>query len=84
MVHISITRYQEISNRQPSIEIRKVVTAVTTQLVKKAAIYCRVSVFNKSKTGFSTVEEQEKILKEYCKRKGWDIYKVFTIQRLCI
>ncbi|MCK4296985.1 MAG: hypothetical protein KAX28_10075 [Candidatus Marinimicrobia bacterium] len=35
------------------------------QLVKKAAIYCRVSVFDKFKTGFSTVEEQKRILSEY-------------------
>ena len=50
----------------------------TDKSVKKiAAIYCRVSVINYA-VEESSVETQEKILKEYCDRKGWAIYNVFV------
>lgn len=49
-----------------------------TEKVKKAAIYCRVSVFDKTKTAFSSVEEQERLLREYCNKKNWEVYDVYV------
>ena len=45
--------------------------------IKIAAIYCRVSVVNFA-VEESSVETQEKILRDYCERKDWKIYDVFV------
>ena len=45
---------------------------------KKAIIYCRVSSKEQEETGYS-LPAQEKLLKEYSQRKGFDIAKVFSV-----
>ena len=42
----------------------------------KAAIYIRVSTEDQAREGFS-LGEQQKAIEEYCKRQGYEIYKVY-------
>ena len=44
--------------------------------ILKAGIYTRVSTLEQSREGFSLGEQQEK-LKEFCKFKGYEIYKIY-------
>jgi Site-specific recombinases, DNA invertase Pin homologs len=44
--------------------------------ILKAGIYTRVSTLEQSREGFSLQEQQEK-LKEFCKFKGYEIYKIY-------
>ena len=44
--------------------------------IKSAGIYIRVSTFDQSREGFS-LREQEERLKEFCKFKRYNIYKVY-------
>ena len=44
----------------------------------KAVIYCRVSSREQEETGYS-LPAQEKLLKEYAERKGFEIIKVFSV-----
>jgi len=43
---------------------------------KIAGIYKRVSTLDQKREGFSLPEQEEK-LKEFCKFKGYEIYKVY-------
>ena len=43
---------------------------------ERVAIYCRVSTFDQAREGFS-LREQEERLKEFCKFKRYNIYKVY-------
>ena len=43
---------------------------------KIAGIYKRVSTLDQKREGFSLPEQEEK-LREFCKFKGYDIYKVY-------
>ncbi|MDO5568796.1 MAG: recombinase family protein [bacterium] len=43
---------------------------------KSAGIYKRVSTLDQKPEGFSLPEQEEKI-KEFCKFKGYEIYKVY-------
>ena len=45
---------------------------------KIAALYCRVSRFDKYSDKFSSVEVQEKKLRGYCDLEGWDIHDVYV------
>lgn len=45
---------------------------------KKAVIYCRVSSREQEETGYS-LPAQEKLLREYADRNGFDVVKVFSI-----
>jgi len=42
----------------------------------RAAIYVRVSTADQAKEGIS-LEEQERVCRDFCKAKGWEIYKVY-------
>jgi site-specific DNA recombinase len=44
----------------------------------KAAVYCRVSTIEQGKADFSSLDAQQEMLRQHCKNKGWDIYKVYT------
>ena len=44
--------------------------------IKSAGIYIRVSTFDQAREGFS-LREQEERLKEFCKFKRYNIYKVY-------
>lgn len=44
--------------------------------IKGAGIYIRVSTFNQARKGFSFGEQKER-LKEFCKFKRYNIYKVY-------
>ncbi len=44
----------------------------------KAVIYCRVSSREQEETGYS-LPAQEKLLKEYAERKGFNILKIFSV-----
>lgn len=44
--------------------------------IKSAGIYIRVSIFDQAREGFS-LREQEERLKEFCKFKRYNIYKVY-------
>ena len=44
--------------------------------ILKAGIYTRVSTLEQSREGFSLGEQQEK-LKEFCKFKGYEVYKIY-------
>lgn len=46
------------------------------ELNKTAGIYTRVPIEDQAREGFS-IGEQEDRLKEYCKFKGYEIYKVY-------
>ena len=46
---------------------------------KIAGIYKRVSTLDQKREGFSLPEQEEK-LREFCKFKGYDIYKYMRIQ----
>ena len=43
---------------------------------KVAGIYIRVSTLDQAREGFSLPEQEEK-LREFCKFKGYQIYKVY-------
>lgn len=43
---------------------------------KNAAIYCRVSTEDQAREGYSLPEQQEK-LKDLCKYRDYNIYKVY-------
>ena len=44
--------------------------------IKSAGIYIRVSTFDQAREGFSLGEQEER-LKEFCKFKRYNIYKVY-------
>ena len=44
---------------------------------KIAGIYKRVSTLDQKREGFSLGEQEEK-LKEFCKFKGYEIYKIYA------
>jgi site-specific DNA recombinase len=44
---------------------------------KRVALYCRVSTYDQSKGDFSSLDNQELILKEYCQARHWSITRVF-------
>lgn len=44
--------------------------------IKSAGIYIRVSTFDQAREGFSLIEQEER-LKEFCKFKRYNIYKVY-------
>lgn len=44
--------------------------------IKSASIYIRVSTFDQARKGFSFGEQEER-LKEFCKFKRYNIYKVY-------
>lgn len=44
---------------------------------KLVAIYCRVSTQEQAEEGYS-IREQERLLREYCKEKGYEVKDVFT------
>jgi site-specific DNA recombinase len=56
--------------------IRKGVDMNMDEKIKSAGIYIRVSTFDQSREGFS-LREQEERLKEFCKFKRYNIYKVY-------
>ena len=49
--------------------------------IKSAGIYIRVSTFDQAREGFS-LREQEERLKEFCKFKRYNIYKVYQDARI--
>lgn len=44
---------------------------------KKVAIYCRVSTTEQAEEGYS-IKEQERLIREYCVKQGYEVYKVFS------
>lgn len=46
-------------------------------MIRKVAIYCRVSTMEQVNEGYS-IEEQEKRLKSFCDINGWDKFEVFV------
>lgn len=44
---------------------------------KKAAIYCRVSTFEQGQGEVSSLNGQEDLLRDYCKRKEWEVNGVY-------
>lgn len=44
---------------------------------KKVAIYTRVSTIEQAEEGYS-IDEQDRLLREYCDKQGWDFYKTFS------
>ena len=42
-----------------------------------AAIYCRVSTREQAEEGYS-IGEQERLIREYCMKQGYEVYKVFS------
>ena len=44
---------------------------------KKVAIYVRVSTIEQVEEGYS-IDEQDRLLREYCERQGWDIYRTYS------
>jgi putative recombinase (fragment) len=56
--------------------IRKGVDMNMDEKIKSAGIYIRVSTFDQAREGFS-LREQEERLKEFCKFKRYNIYKVY-------
>ncbi len=44
---------------------------------KQVAIYCRVSTMEQAEEGYS-IGEQERLIREYCARQGYGVYKVFS------
>ena len=44
---------------------------------KRVALYCRVSTYEQSRGDFSSLDNQELILKEYCQARHWSITRVF-------
>jgi site-specific DNA recombinase len=45
---------------------------------KRAAIYCRVSTYEQGKGDFSSLDSQEKILREHCANRGWPVTDVYV------
>ena len=41
---------------------------------KTVALYCRVSTYEQSKGEFSSLDNQELILREYCQSRNWNIF----------
>lgn len=46
-------------------------------MIRKVAIYCRVSTIEQVNEGYS-IEEQERRLKSFCDINGWDKFEVFV------
>ena len=44
---------------------------------KIAALYGRVSTLEQAEEGYS-IDEQERLLNEYCKKKGYEVYKCYS------
>lgn len=44
---------------------------------KRIAIYCRVSTTEQAEEGYS-IGEQERLIREYCGKQGYEVYKVFS------
>lgn len=44
---------------------------------KIVAIYARVSTIEQAEEGYS-IGEQDRILKEYCDKQGWEVYKTYS------
>ena len=44
---------------------------------KRVAIYCRVSTTEQAEEGYS-IGEQERLIREYCTKQGYEVYKVFS------
>lgn len=45
--------------------------------MKRVAIYRRVSTGTQASEGYS-LDAQERNLKDYCDRAGWEVYSVYT------
>ena len=45
--------------------------------IKKVAVYCRVSTIEQAEEGYS-IDEQERLLVQYCENHGYEVYKVFS------
>ena len=46
-------------------------------IIKKAAIYIRVSTLDQARDGYS-LDSQERVLKDWCKKNGYEVYKVYA------
>ncbi len=42
-----------------------------------AAVYCRVSTYEQGKGDFSSLDSQEKMLRQYCESKGYVVFDVY-------
>ena len=47
-----------------------------------AALYCRVSRYDKYADKFSSVEVQEKKMRGYCELEGWDVHDVYIDENI--
>ena len=47
-----------------------------------AALYCRVSRFDKYADKFSSVEVQEKKMRGYCELEDWDVHDVYIDENI--
>ena len=69
-------RYQLSSIFDSSFLIESEVDKSMNEEKKIAGIYKRVSTLDQKREGFSLPEQEEK-LKEFCKFKGYEIYKIY-------
>lgn len=47
----------------------------------KAAIYCRLSIEDRGKSGddpSASIQNQQEMLREYCARNGWEVYDIYS------
>lgn len=51
--------------------------AIKENVRKRVAIYCRVSTVEQAEEGYS-IDEQERLLIEYCNQKGYVFYKCYS------
>ncbi|MDM0949388.1 recombinase family protein [Clostridium perfringens] len=59
-------------------EFKKLVNDIKVEKRRKLiAIYCRVSTEEQSENGYS-IDEQERLLEEWCKKMGYVIYKCYS------
>ena len=57
---------------------KKLVNDIKVEKIRKLiAIYCRVSTEEQSENGYS-IDEQERLLEEWCKKMGYVIYKCYS------
>ena len=45
-------------------------------MIKKVAIYCRVSTQEQAEEGYS-LEEQQRLIREYCQQKNYEVAMVY-------
>ena len=48
-----------------------------TKTPTNAAIYCRVSTYEQGKGDFSSLDSQEKMLRQYCETKGFGVFDIY-------